>query len=267
MPTRVIPGRDVTRAVVVSGPAANQTSFTRKFHEFIVGGKTSLPKGAQWYVNFESLDSIFPAITKSTQDRNIAGILNQGDEWVAELNDKALASSRTGNHEFCMFCHAIGIPGESMVANPEGIAANNFVRSYVGQGRNAFPTLRMSFLETNLSFAESILRGWVVATSTYGLIARPKGEKNYRTNIVCCKLHNSKTIAKWTFFDACCISLAEEEYNYQATSSPMLREAQFVYNSYKFENINISDTNGDLPNVSTNAYFNLDAAVNAGNKK
>lgn len=97
-------------------------------------------------------------------------------------------------------------------------------------------------MDTNVSFADNFLRPWVISTSTFGLIGRNRdSEENYRTEIHCIKLggysssYTPSELMHWTFYDACCVAVSEEEYNYQTPSSPVLREAQFVYNSYSVD--------------------------------
>lgn len=238
--------------------ANNQKSFTRRFLDFLGGRETSIPKGAQWFVTIEEPESIFDAIESATSSP-FSGVTNLGDLWNISPAEPSLNHVKILDYEMCMFCQAIGIPGDSMVANPEGINSNGLIRSYVGQGRNAFPSMRMSFLETNVSFAENFLRGWAVATATFGLIARPKNTpENYRTNICCYKLSNQKVLTKWTFFDACCISVSEEEYNYNPATAPILREAQFIYNSYRVDTSELTN----LRDINSENYGNLNSAVN-----
>ena len=138
----------------------------------------ALPKGAQWVIAFEDLEqNIWPAIQKAlTYERK---------QWLIDSAAGVVTSDAFQKDKGCVFCQAVDLPGESLVVNPEGnIMYNSFLRSYVGQGRNQFPVMRMTFLETNASFADNFLRPWVIATGAFGLLARARGEeKNYRTNI------------------------------------------------------------------------------------
>jgi hypothetical protein len=149
----------------------------------------------------------------------------------------------------CVFAQAIDIPGESVVVNPEGnIMSNAFRRPYVGQGINQLPEMRMTFVDTNVSFADNFLRPWVIATANFGMIARDRNDqKNYRTDIYCYKLgayspdRPPAITQRITFFDACCISVANEELNYAPMSTPVMREARFVYNYYSVSDASDGD--------------------------
>ena len=198
----------------------------------------ALPKGAQWVVAFDDLaGDIWPAIKKA--------LTYEKKDWLINGAAEVVTSDAYQVTKGCVYCQAIDIPGESLVVNPEGnIMSNAFLRSYVGQGRNQFPVMRMTFLETNVSFADNFLRPWVIATGTFGLLARARGEeKNYRTNIYCYKLgayssddETPTVLMKISFYDACCVSVSNEEYNYApVTGQTIMREAQFVYNYYNIE--------------------------------
>jgi hypothetical protein len=144
------------------------------------------------------------------------------------------------------------LPGDSQVVNPGGnIQSNSFIRSYVGGGRDQFPIMRMSFLDTNVSFVDNFLRPWSIATGTFGLW---KGSYKYpyRTTAHCYKLgafdadpdsrkKDSSTekgpavVMKMTFEDICCVGVSNSEQNYLPTSSPIMREAQFIFNYYRID--------------------------------
>lgn len=202
---------------------------------FLSRPASALPKGAQWVVAFENLPSrILPGIKKAYQYEPRA------QEWQTERAARAVLSDDYQSSRGCLFCQAIALPGESVQVNAEGsIKTNGFIRSYVGAGRDDFPKMRMTFLETNVSFADNFLRGWALSTSNFGMIARSKSDPlNYRTNLICYKIGTIAPdlppfiLMTMSFYDICCVSVSEEEYNYAPVTSPVMREAQFVYNSY-----------------------------------
>jgi hypothetical protein len=217
-------------------------------------GTTSIPKGALWLVSFDDLSkSILPGIKLALGYQRTYGV---DDLWQIEQAANVTLGKDFQENVGCVFCAAIGLPGEELTVNPEGsIQANAFIRSYASQGRTMFPKMRMSFLETHVSFCDNFLRPWVVSTSTFGLIGRRKEDvENYRTNIHCYRLGGTTSrslpsiLAHWTFYDACCISVSEEEYNYDPKTAPVLREAQFIYNSYKIETQNNPFITADFQN-------------------
>lgn len=209
------------------------------FLDILTDGKTSLPQGALWLVQFEDLGSLIPGISQAL---NLQTTYNTPDRWTIENAAFNLLVPQYQDSAGCVFCAAIDMPGEELTVNAEGnIQSNAFIRSYASQGRTMFPKMRMSVLDTNVSFCDNFLRPWVVSTATWGLLGRQKEDpRNYRTNLYCWKLGNKdenslKALIKWTFFDVCCVSVNNEEYNYNTVTSPILREAQFIYNSYSID--------------------------------
>lgn len=212
---------------------------------FLSKPSSSIPKGAQWIISFEEasergslVDAILPAITLAyKREPNASG------KWNTEEAAKTILTPAYQGSRGCLFCQAIGLPGDAMNPVTEGsIKSNEFIRSYVGAGRDDFPIMRATFLDTHVSFVDSFLRGWALATANFGLLARPIGDdKNYRTNLVCHKFGITQKgpfiIQTMTFKDICCVGVSEEEYTYNHASAPVLREARFVYNSYTVDTV------------------------------
>ncbi len=223
----------------------NNVSFF--LDNFLGRPASAIPKGAQWAISFELgkkslMETIYPAI-------QVAYSYEPGgtDAWKTQEAARAILTDEYQKTRGCLFCQAIALPGETQTVNPGGnIQSNAFIRSYVGAGRNDFPLMRMTFLDTHVSFVESFLRGWSLATSNFGMIARSRDDqKNYRTDLVCHKFGITPSgpyiIQTMTFKDICCISVSEEEYNYNPGTAPVLREAQFVYNSYSVNTLDGND--------------------------
>ena len=146
------------------------------FLRLLSNPRTGIPVGAQWAITFHDLkQKILPAITLSYSNE-------PGEMWQTERAASYLLTPQYQEQKGCMFCHAIGIPGESMTTTNEGIKTNAYIRGIVGAGRSDFEPLRITFIDTGISFADSFLRGWAMATANSGLIARnPNQQKNCRT--------------------------------------------------------------------------------------
>lgn len=199
---------------------------------FLSRPASGIPKGAQWAVFFDDLQqNILPSITN-------AYVGEPGQKWRTEEAAKVITTDLYQTNDGCLFCQAISLPGEGSTPVAEGLKTNGYIRTYVGAGRNDFPVLRMSFLETNISFADTFLRGWALATSKFGMIAR-SGNKNYRTNMTCYKFSvgpkGSYVSSRLRFEGICCVGIGDEEFNYDHVTSSMKRDAQFVYNSYSID--------------------------------
>lgn len=206
----------------------NKPSVDYFLTTFLSDAATSIPKGAQWAVEFVDLYGILESIEQAYKGE-------PSGQWKTTQASRVLLNETFQKKKGCLFCQAIEIPGEGTNPVPEGIKNGGFIRDHVGAGRNDFGTLRMSFLETNVSFAESFLRGWAMATTKFGMIAR-QSPKNYRTDLQCYKFSTSSNgvfiSQKITFHGICCVNVGAEEYNYDHMSSVVKRDAQFVYHYY-----------------------------------
>ncbi len=212
------------------------------FHNVLTTPAGALPRGAQWIVAFHNLQAnILPGIKTALE--------YESKTWAIEAASKAITNDLFQKNSGCIFCQAIGLPGESLTANPAGnVVSNSFVRSYVAEGRTQWPEMRMSFLDTNISFADSFLRAWVISTGMHGMLARDRGgNESYRTDVTCYKLGSKKAslpptiLAKFEFFDVCCISVNEEEYTYEPSTSYSKREAKFIFNHYLVDTVSDND--------------------------
>lgn len=213
---------------------------------FLSKPASALPKGAQWVLVFEGA---FQTSSKAG-DLDYADVLPVpailiGTQYEPKAWDVESAISTTLAKDYqqtkgCMFAQAVSIPSENNQVNPEGLQQSGFIRTVSGAGRDAFQNVTISFLETNVSFVDNVIRPWVIATAHLGMIAR-SGSKNYRCNFSVYKLGVLTTtgsphvIMKYTFYGACPISVSGEEYNYTQTSTPINREATFTYHYYTVE--------------------------------
>lgn len=199
---------------------------------------STILKGGKWAVFFDDLEqTILPGIIEACKGEPT-------QLWNVETAAKTILTADYQTKHGCLFCQAISIPGEGSTPVAEGIKFNSYIRSYVGAGRNDFPLMRMSFLETNISFADSFLRGWALATAKFGMIARSK-PKAYRTNMTCYRYtvspYGVSVSQKMRFEGICCINIDELEYNYDHPTGATKRNAQFLYHSYYMDNVTEAD--------------------------
>jgi hypothetical protein len=218
-------------------------SISHFLDNFLQRPASGLPKGAQWAIEFADITnlSLLNAIDKAYEyePAGTGGALG----WNTSTAASTLLTPDYQSTHGCLFAQAIQLPGDGIQTNPGGnIQYNNFIRGRVGGGRNDFNPLKMTFLDTNISFVDTFLRGWALATANFGLIARPQGDPlQYRTTLFCYKfgVYDLATppyiTQQYTFKDICCISVTDEEYNYTPITSPILREAEFIFNSYSID--------------------------------
>lgn len=215
--------------------------------EYLSKPASALPKNALWVVDFEGINNVKPAILKTAEQEPNAWNIVPG---LNRLIDDYLNNS---NRKGCLFAQAVSVPGESFTANPEGIQQQNLIRTTVGGGRDAYNGLQITFLDTNVSFVDSVIRPWVLTTGRLGMKARSEEDKKYRTDIIVYKLgifnwNTAPTILyKYTFHGACPISVSSEELNYVAASTSVNREATFSFHYYSVETPSSTFTNNIKP--------------------
>lgn len=214
---------------------------------FLSKPASALPKGAQWVLQFEG------AFNSGSNTRDYPDVIPveailKGTKLEPRTWNVKEAINTTLIRDYqktkgCLFVQAIQIPGEGTQTNPEGFQQNGYIRTATGAGRDAFQNLQISFLQTNVSFVENVIRPWVIATAHLGMIARD-GLDNYRCNISVYRLgvlratQTPYVSLRYTFFGACPINITGEEYNYTQVTSPINREATFTYHYYNVENYN-----------------------------
>ena len=222
----------------MSRPHNPQNGYITYFHDVISSAAGSLIKAPIWVVEFDNLKGyILKGIQKA--------LSYEPGSWNIKKASEIICGDSYQKNAGCIICQAIDLPSQNTNTIAEGnIQYNAFLRSYVGQGRVDNPIMRMTFLETNVSFADNVLRPWAISTATFGMIARNRSDdENYRTNLECWQIGGRNTaqgprptiLKHFTFYDICCVSVNNEELNYLGQSQPSMREAEFVYNYYKVD--------------------------------
>jgi hypothetical protein len=163
---------------------------------------------------------------------------NGGTPWAIENAFLSLATESYNGNMGCMFAQSINIPGEDNNVQPDGIVQmNGYLQGYIGQGRQIPNKMSISFLETNVDFVDNIIRPWVIMTGHLGMINRP-AEQEYRTDILFYKLgittpfYPPTILAKYSFYNACPVSVTAHEYTYDPYTAPIRKTAEFVYQYY-----------------------------------
>jgi hypothetical protein len=209
--------------------------------EIISSPAGALPKGAQWVLSFEGKYDE-PSKTPLPVEAIKKGVLLEPQRWNINKSIDIMMDERFQLTKSCMLIQAVEIPGESTTVNVEGTQINGFLRSYIGAGRDAYNAIKMSFLDTNVSFVDNTMRAWVIATSHLGMLAR-KGVDNYRCNFSIYKLGITKReeppflLQKYTFYGACPVSVSQEEWNYSMSTSFMPRDVTFIYHYYTLDTV------------------------------
>jgi len=85
------------------------------------------------------------------------------------------ASSAQGQEEYtygCAFARSISIPGEKIEMASTGFTHGGLLFPSVGKARQQTNNISVSFMETNSSFVDAVLRPWSIITSYLGFVPR-----------------------------------------------------------------------------------------------
>lgn len=139
----------------------------------------------------------------------------------------------------CVFAQEVTIPGESVNVSAEGLDHAGFLAPNTAKNRSKLERIKISFLETNASFCDLVIRPWLVLVSHYGLIARaansPKNVKCDFIDIVQFAKsgpYTSASIRKIIrYYDVVPTSISPSTIS-RAEEGLKRREASFAYNGY-----------------------------------
>lgn len=192
----------------------------------------SLPKVPIWAISFQAIPLwVINNIT----------YIHSGYSSILKTPDQSLTATLAGGmlngNRGCLFAQAVTVPGDGFTSNAEGQQNNGLYREYINQGRDDHNKIKISFLDTTISFTENIIRPWVVATSHLGMIART-GDLNYRTDMFLYRwspgLRGGEPFIyqSWIFRQACPINVSNENIEYTPQSGVIRRDVEFIYQSY-----------------------------------
>jgi len=133
-----------------------------------------IPIEANFVVGFDNLDHIIGNLNSTIPDR----IIKTGDWGIV----------KEGYDIF--FANGVTIPGETVTSSKAGFSAGGdglyggLLSGPVLTGRSNLTNFEIVFLETSQSFADQVIRPWIVNAAHYGLFARKKDSKqNFKTDV------------------------------------------------------------------------------------
>lgn len=95
----------------------------------------------------------------------------------------------------CLFARSISVPGEKIETTRAGIEgmSGGLLFPNIIANRSPLPEIGVSFMETNASFVDFVIRPWLVATSHAGTVARMSN--NLKTNMTAYFYSKSDTLS------------------------------------------------------------------------
>ena len=206
---------------------------------------TAIPLQSQWIVLIQP----FPACINTNI---LQGLERTGGDYKNYNIDQAknlLTSYGFQKVNGCLFAQSVTLPSETMktaTANVDN--ARGFLPGILSDGRTPASTLNISFLETNTSFSDFIIRPWVIAAEHFGFVAREndtttkRDSRNVKSTVYVLQytrtFQNVSMIPRkvWTFFNCAPTSVATKTLGYDEPSSAPTIETTWTYTDYALSN-------------------------------
>ena len=171
------------------GNSLGNVSEIQSFLNFLADSSTSIPLNANFLISF-----VIPVeVTKVIATTYEAGGTEKWESIrgaagkLAAVHGAGVGGERTA----CMFANGISLPVEKNNYERVGMLNAGLVSGVISSSREQQKSLDITFLETDLSFLDFIIRPWIIAGTHRGLIARSDA-KTIKTNI---KSNHPKNIA------------------------------------------------------------------------
>lgn len=179
----------ISLAFGINGAALGKAPSPYSFYLDILSQWATAPAlASMWLVvfNLRSVTALMnnPSFLISDLDSGDFQPWQISQDTIDGLNSTEYQQS-TENLMGCVFAQEVNIPGEGIEVIQEGINYSGFLGPNIIKNRSKLSKIKMSFLETNASFADLVIRPWIVLASHYGLVARsPFSEKNVKCDFV-----------------------------------------------------------------------------------
>lgn len=226
-----------------------------EFINFLSNANTHIPVEANFKITIDNV------LTKDGDGLTIIEklVLKENEMFQADNSNllqiidskSAWPESVYKNQGTILFANGVTVPGESTAIARAGAASDTgglhggLLSAPIIKGRKDLSNLEITFLETNVSFIDSVLRPWAVAVSHYGLFARDrKSYQNFKTNVTVDYLSKEATSVvgmvrkRIKFNDAAPVEVGGFETSYGSTGkSTEMRVTKTVwtYSTYSIQ--------------------------------
>jgi hypothetical protein len=239
------------------------------FYNNLLTTVNSIPIKPLWVLFFDKwpYDAILALGIKSS--------IENWPDYFASYPAKMKNQGGQGSYA-AIFAQGVELVGEKTQINKEGYQQSGLLFGYYANGRESLPTLRVTFLETNYSFTDYVLRPWSVLVGHLGL--KNSTLKNGITVFHLAKTPKGFILRKqFSFKGVVPTSIDSEQYTYEG-STIIQRQVEFAFVNYSLqegaeieaESLFSSMTQRFLGQFTMNNLFNktvgaaIDAAGTAG---
>ena len=253
------------------GPRAdsnNTESDLLIFEQFLRDPNTSIPLNSNFLISFGA--GPLPNGVKTFNEAETG--FYEPAKWGLDIEKNILTKGVETDQQYkCLFATGINLPGESIGQKRVGMQdlygdnSGGLLSGIVSTSRTQKEPLNITFLETNASFIDAVIRPWVVAASHYGLYARGKDSKyNVKTTITVLMFdHHTDTKNKirkqYNFFNCVPISCDGQQLTF-GKADTTITSVSWLYSAYSIKTA--SSANG----ASSTQLGSMGNIPSSGNK-
>lgn len=224
-----------------------------KYLQLLGKWPTNLGLASQWYIWF---DFTFVNCLKES----LQGQLNYRESFLGssgwKVSNTVTKKLLDGELQYdspnlagCVFSRQVSLPSDGVSAGNEGLSYGGYMAPATAGSREKYKKLTVTFLETNASFLDLIIRPWILMVGYNGLVSRqptsPKRVKaNYADVVMLAKTGSGQRMKPrkiFRFYNLAPVSIDGEEYSYMSEGMKY-SNVSFVYDGYVV-------TEGDTPNL------------------
>lgn len=168
----------------VQNTVGAKPSLVQSFLDFISSPETSVPLNSNFVIQFQIPNQVIQTGT----DISYENWEPRSNDWKTLINQRQFLinqhQTKFGERSgVSFFANGIVLPQESLTVERGSVLLNGGTLAGVySSNRTQQQSIKTTFLETETSFIDMILRPWVILTSHYGLIARGENT-SIKTNL------------------------------------------------------------------------------------
>lgn len=204
---------------------------------------TNVALASQWliYFDFSSVGALQNNLQSQLFERESA-FGNYGWKYADNVTKYLLDGQLQYSYQNlmgCVFARQVSLPSEGVTAGNEGLDYGGYMPPATASNREKYKKLTVTFLETNASFLDLIIRPWTILVGYNGLVARADNSpKNVK-----CRFADVVMLAKtgagnqmearkaYRFYNLAPVSIEGEEYSYMQDGMKY-SNVSFVYDGY-----------------------------------
>jgi len=206
---------------------------------------TAIPLQSQWIILIQP----FPSCINTSILQGLERTNGDSKNYNIDAAKNILTSYPFQSVNGCLFAQSVQIPEETMKTDKASVAnERGFLPGILSAGRQSSNQLSISFLETNTSFSDFIIRPWVIAGEHFGFVAREndtiskRDARNVKSTLYILEYtrtyQNTSMIPRkvWTFFNCAPISVNSRNLGYDEPGNAPTITTSWTYTDYAIAN-------------------------------